>query len=290
MPIQAELARKYEDLKELLRGAGGVVVGFSGGVDSTLVLRAAEALGELALAVTVSSPIHPHFEVAEAECLAREVGVRHRVVKVDPSANEAVRHNPPDRCYHCKRRVFATMQDIARQEGVAVVADGSNVDDAGDYHPGMKALEELGVRSPLQEVGLAKQEIRELSRELRLPTWDKPALACLATRVPHGEELTPDRLRRIEAAEDLLRVLGLRRVRVRDHGDTARIEVATEEFEVLMADSTRARAVRELRRLGYDYVTLDLGGCQRGSMNVGIVEDEARLTTSCGQPICPPRR
>jgi uncharacterized protein len=220
-------------------------------VDSTLVLRAAaEAPGELTLAVTVSSPIHPHFEVAEEECLAREVGVRHRVLKVDPSANEAVRHNSPDRCYRCKRRVFATMQDIARQEGLAVVVYGSNVDDAGDYHPGMKTLAELGVQSPLHEVGLAKQEIRELSRELRLPTLDKPALACLATQVPHGEELTPDRLRRTEAAEDLLRVLGLRRARVRDHGDTARIEVATEEFEVLMADSTRARAVGELRRLG----------------------------------------
>lgn len=273
--MRAELTKKYEQLRRWLRDAGGLVVGFSGGVDSTLVLRAAkDVLGDKVLAVTVSSPIHPRFELEEARSLARLIGTAHRVVEFDPLADERIRHNPKDRCYHCKRSVFAALQEVAREEGLPVVADGSNVDDEGDYRPGMKALSELGVRSPLREVGLDKEEIRELSRELGLPTWDKPALACLATRVPYGEELTPGRLRRVEAAEDFLRAAGLRQVRVRDHGTIARIETTADEFEALMAADVRERVVGELQRLGYQYVALDLGGYRTGSMNVGVEEDE----------------
>ena len=272
--MRVDLTHKYEQLKDWLRDAGGLVVGFSGGVDSTLVLRAAkEVLGEKALAVTVSSPIHPQFELEEARGLAQLIGAPHRVVELDPLADEKIRHNPEDRCYHCKRAVFAALQEIARQEGLPVVVDGSNVDDEGDYRPGMKALAELGVRSPLREVGLGKEEIRELSREIGLPTWEKPALACLATRIPYGEELTHTRLRRVEAAEDFLRAEGLRQVRVRDHREVARIETTADEFEVLMAEDMRARVVAELQRLGYVYVTLDLGGYRTGSMNVGLKED-----------------
>ena len=269
--MQADLERKYEALKKVLDQTGGLVVAFSGGVDSTLLLKVAvEALGDRTLAVTVASPIHAPFELEEAKAIAQHIGARHRVVEADPLANEAVVHNPPDRCYHCKQGVFGKLLEIAREEGLDIVADGSNVDDAGDYRPGMRALAELDIRSPLKEVGLAKTEIRGISRALGLPTWDKPPYACLATRIPYGQDLTPERLQRVDAAENVVRGMGLRQVRVRDHGDIARIEIPAEDFELVMSGDNRTKLVGELHKIGYEFVALDLDGYRTGSMNVGL--------------------
>jgi uncharacterized protein len=275
--VRPELQGKYTELKQLLADAGGVLVAFSGGVDSTLVLRAAvEAVGERALGVTATSVIHPRFEIEEAKCLAGEIGARHRVVEVDPLSLSGVAHNPPDRCYHCKHAVFSGLLEIAREEGLSIVADGTNVDDHGDFRPGLQALRELGIRSPLRGAGLGKAEIREISEELGLPTWNKPAYACLATRIPYGEELTPARLRRIDAAEDVLRRMGFAQIRVRDHGEIARIEIAADDFGLALEPQNRARIVRELQDLGYSFVALDLEGYRTGSMNVGLSPDETQ--------------
>ena len=273
--ISSEILQKYDSLRDRLKSMKRVLVAFSGGVDSTFLLKVArDVLGDDVLAVIASSETYPEREQQEAQRFAEDLQVRYKVIQTKELDDPSFRDNPPERCYFCKKELFSRLKEIAAAEKIPHVCDGFNFEDTFDFRPGFRAAEELEVRSPLKEAGLGKSEIRLLSRMLGLPTWDKPAMACLSSRFPYFTRIDKESLRRIDAAEDYLKARGFVQLRVRHHGDIARIEVLPQDFSRIMAEEVRTGIVENLKKLGYLYVTIDLAGYRTGSMNEPILSQD----------------
>lgn len=263
-----DLNQKYENLAQLVGGMGRTLIAFSGGVDSTFLAKVAyTVLGRDAVAVTALSPTYPATEREEARELAAAIGIEHRLIETHELEKEEYAVNNPDRCFHCKKELFTEMHVIAAEEGFETIVYGGITDDLGDHRPGMEAAEMLNARAPLVEAELEKHEIRQLSKALGLPTWDKPAGACLASRIPYGMRVTLEKLHQVDQAEHFLHKLGFRLVRVRHHGDIARIEAPPEDLSRLFEDDVHTRIVAALKEVGFKYVALDMQGYRSGSLN-----------------------
>lgn len=264
----APLEERYQHLVSIVRSLESVVVGFSGGADSTLLVKvAADQLGDRALAVTAVSPSYPERDRREAIDLAARIGVKHLLVDSHEFEEPGYVANAPNRCYFCKRELFEILRATAREHGIACVAYGAITDDLGDFRPGMEAATQAGARAPLLEAGFSKQDVREVSRRLGLSTWDRPAAACLSSRIPHGTPIDPRDLKRVETCEDFLLGIGLRQVRVRAHGEIARIECGPEDLPRLLEPRLRERLTAHFKEAGFRFVTVDLEGYRTGSLN-----------------------
>ena len=265
--MQKDIAQKLQDLKDYLKSLGSIAIAFSSGVDSTFLLKVShDVLGDKAIAITARSSSFPKRERDEALSFCKNEGIRHLELDVDELSIEGFDKNPKNRCYLCKRNLFEKIKSLAKTEGIDTICEGSNMDDMGDYRPGLQAIAELGIKSPLRECNLYKNEIRELSKQLNLATWDKPSFACLASRFAYGETITQKKLSMVERAEQYLFDMGFRQVRVRIHGESlARIEVSKDKLEELF--NTREHIIETLKQIGFAYITLDLQGYRTGAMN-----------------------
>ena len=269
--------KQLKNLREILLEMESVLIAYSGGVDSTLVLKVArDVLKDKVLAVTADSSVYPSEEIEQAKALAQSLGVRHEIIQSQELSNPKFIANPKDRCYWCKKELFAELLSIAREHNLKYVLDGTNFDDLDDFRPGFKAAKEFGIRSPLKEAMFTKEDIRSLAKRLGLPVWDKPSFACLASRFPYGTKITRENLAKVDRAERLLREIGLIQVRIRHHDTIARIEVPQEDIPKLLEEKLRRDIVSHLKKLGYSYVTVDLEGYRTGSMNEVLSGDEKR--------------
>ena len=267
----------------MIKGLESVVVAFSGGVDSALLAKVcSDVLGTKAIAVTAVSETYPEFELNEAKRVAKEIGIGHKILRTSELSVENFAKNPANRCYFCKTELFGKLKDVAKDVNFKNIADGSNLDDTGDFRPGLKAAMELGSRSPLREAGLTKKDVRAISKSLGLSTWDKPAFACLSSRIPYGQKITVDKLDMVIKAEDFLREIGFKSFRVRHHDTIARIEVPLADIGKLMGNDVRSGVVKKLKSIGFTYVTIDLEGLRSGSMNEVLAEQEKRGGESAG--------
>ncbi|MDF2504774.1 MULTISPECIES: ATP-dependent sacrificial sulfur transferase LarE [Clostridium] len=269
---------KLDILKSNIKKLKSVAVAYSGGVDSTFLLKVAkEVLGDKVIAVTAKSSTYPEREFNEAKKFTEEIGVKHIVIVSEELDIEGFSKNPTNRCYYCKRELFTKIGEIAKENNLDEVLDGSNLDDTRDYRPGMEAAKELQVISPLKEAKLSKKDIRELSKVMGLKTWNKPSFACLSSRVPYGSEITINKLKMIEDSEQFLLDLGFRQVRVRHHGDIARIEISPEEREKFFDLGLMDKVADKLKKIGFKYVTLDLFGYRTGSMNEVLTKQQKQV-------------
>ncbi|MCC0637481.1 MULTISPECIES: ATP-dependent sacrificial sulfur transferase LarE [unclassified Clostridioides] len=262
---------KLEKLREKLIGLESVAVAYSGGVDSNFLLKVArDTLGDNVIAVTIHAMMHSNREIEEAKQYTKNFGVKHIILKIEDFDLKEFKENGVERCYYCKKYIFTKIKEVAKEHNIKYIVDGTNVDDLGDYRPGLKALNELEVISPLKESGLKKNEIRLLSRDMKLETFNKPSFACLASRIPYGVEITDEKLRIIEKSEEYLSDLGFSQFRVRMHGDIARIEVNQEELGKFFENNNFSKVDTKLKKFGFKYVTLDMSGYQMGSMNLNM--------------------